>query len=466
MQKRGKIFIICLGLLLIWLRFIYLSGFEAFNSELTLATAIYFVCSLPLLIYFLRSEKNIPYLSFFSIFYFVYFGLSIFNSYDLFRIEYLNPEIISKCLYLVLGGIISLLVAFYTPLGKITNLVNIHIKLPWAPQKAYFIGSFSGLLGIFAQYFNLDKILSGGFAGVAGFITSLSRLGVALLFMLQLQNRLKFSGKLLLWVGLFIPKVLLDLSTGSTLPIILDFMIIFLLYFYFRQSVPWLMLIIVLVIFFNIFSVRDKYRELTWFSEDYANARPTEKIALYIKLLYERMNGEEEYKYAYSKLSARADALVTFAKVVELTPNYIPYWEGYTYNTLITSLVPRFIMPGKPEKILGQEFGHRYMFLAPSDTTTSYNLPFLIEMYINFGPWGVIIGMYIIGLIFRLFYTLFNHADTGEGGILISAMVFMNLLNIESDFSLIFGLILQYIVLFYILIRMMRLPPQRIEGIK
>ena len=120
-------------------------------------------------------------------------------------------------------------------------------------------------------------------------------------------------------------------------------------------------------------------------------------------------------------------------------------------------------MPEKPRKTLGQQFGHRYMFLHPQDVTSSYNLPILIEMYINFGPPAIIVGMFILGLIFRAFYNLFNHPAAGDGGFLLSAMIFTNLLSMESDFSLIFGNIINYIILFYIIIRFMKIPIERIR---
>lgn len=458
MQKRKGLFVICIGIFLGSLLLERLGEVKASDIELTLAKAIYFVSFLPLLIYFWRSEKNIPYLATFGILYFIFFGLPIFNNYDLFMKEYLSPEVIIKCLKLVLGGFIFLMLAFYTPLGKIVNLINIPIiKMPWDYRKAYRIGIFLGLLGIGVQLFNVGKFAPVAFASLVSFIQTLSRLGIVVLFILQCQHKLKFRGKFFLWVVLFIPKVLLDLTQGASFLIILDFMMILFIYFYYYRSIPWLRIIVISLIFFVIFSVRDRYRSLVWFDGPYANANSLEKAVLYVRLIYERLSGEQEaHKEVYEKISQRTNSLVTFAKIVELTPQYIPYWEGYTYKTLVTSLIPRFILPDKPMKKLGQEFGHRYMLLHPEDTTTSYNLPMTIEMYINFGPLGVMLGMFILGLIFRIFYNLFNHPETGEGGLVIAVMIFLNLLDIESDFSLIFGAVLQYTLIFYIITKRMK----------
>lgn len=216
--------------------------------------------------------------------------------------------------------------------------------------------------------------------------------------------------------------------------------------------------------FFILFSVRDEFRKLTWVEGEYENASPREKVGLYIKLAYQKLTaGKEKYSAAYQKLSGRMDNLVTFSRVVEMTPRYVPYWEGYSYSTLLSSFIPRLFMPKKPEKRLGQEFGHRYMFLNPRDVTTSYNLPMVIEMYINFGPIAIIVGMFILGLIYRALYALFNHPASGDGGLLLSTMIFINLLNIDSDFSLVFGNIIQYMILFYIILKVMRTPVEKIR---
>ncbi len=461
MQSRKGLFTLALALGAIWLVLFNLGQTKASTTEQIFASTIYLMSSIPLLIYFGRSEKNIPYMPVFGVFYFVYFGAAIFNSYDSFTLGYISPQIILKCLGMIIVGFISLLIAFYTPMGKIIDTMFKPIKIPWDPRKAYRIGIITGFLGLLVQYFSLVENLPFVIAAFTDFLIGLSRLGIAILFMLQLQNKLKLGGKIALWLGLFIPRLLLDVITGSTFPVILDFSLLFFLYFYYYNSVPWLKVIMVVATFFLIFSVRDVYREMTWFEGDYVSASPLQKMELYCKLIFKRLSGEkEQFKFAYEKLTTRTDYLVTFARVVELTPDYVPYWEGESYKTLLTTFVPRLILPGKPAKIVGQQFGHRYAFLEPEDETTAYNLPLLIEMYVNFGEAGVIIGMFILGLIFRVFYALFNHKDAGEGGLLISVVIFIGLLNIESDFSLIFGSLVQYTILFYLIVRRMLPSPQ------
>ncbi|HLD82994.1 MAG TPA: hypothetical protein VI976_03505, partial [Candidatus Omnitrophota bacterium] len=93
-------------------------------------------------------------------------------------------------------------------------------------------------------------------------------------------------------------------------------------------------------------------------------------------------------------------------------------------------------------------------------------LPFLTEMYVNFGPLAVIAGMFILGLVYRALYAILNHPQAGEGGFVIAVMIFKQFLNIDSYFALIAGSVLQYILLFYIIARRMQAPVGRIGEIK
>jgi hypothetical protein len=128
-----------------------------------------------------------------------------------------------------------------------------------------------------------------------------------------------------------------------------------------------------------------------------------------------------------------------FADVVSRTPSEVPYWNGYTYTSLIGSFVPRMLWPNKPTKVIGQAFGHRYSYLYYTNLTTSINLPFLVEFYANFGIIGVLIGMGIVGIIYRVLDELINDPEQDLLASLIGVIVLVPLLMLESDFSLTFG---------------------------
>jgi hypothetical protein len=198
--------------------------------------------------------------------------------------------------------------------------------------------------------------------------------------------------------------------------------------------------------------IAGEYRERVWF--DRAGRGIPERISL---LLHTFDQSLEEHGVMGTMgngteiLSRRMSMVRQLADVARRTPERVPYWGGATYYSLVGSFVPRFLWPDKPTKELGQAFGHRYGYLDPHDTHTSVNLPYLVEFYANFGVLGVVLGMALVGMLYRLLDDALN--QPGQP-LLISAIalsLFVALLNIESDFSLVFGgLILNGVALFVV----------------
>lgn len=457
-MQRRIIFIIFI-FLLIWVVLFSqarLQG-EASAIELMLASIIFFICAIPTIIYFSRQEKSLPFLPFFSIFYFIYFGLGVFIQYSLFQIEYLEREIIIKTLNLSIMGIVAFLIGFYSPAVNLFQAFLPKWKLNWYSYRAYRLGIYTGILGLILYYLHSAKKIVILSDRTTSFLIDLNGLGYAILYLLILQKKLKGGGKFLFLIILGL-RLLFDLSSGSTSLVAIDLSVIIFLYIYHYKKIPFIYIIIFSIIFNFIFGARDEYRRLTWFGGEYAQGNIFNKGILYLRLVLEQMtskSGEEKVllQEDYKKITARANALVTFAKTVTLTPEYIPYWGGYTYSYLYTSLIPRFLYPSKPQKMLGQEFGHRYELLNPNDFSTSYNLPVLVEFYINFGPLGVALGMFILGIIFRILYFIFNNPDMGEAGAIIGTVIFAGLYNLESDLSLMIGSVIHYIILLYLLFK-------------
>ncbi|MCL2448198.1 MAG: hypothetical protein FWD17_04565, partial [Polyangiaceae bacterium] len=153
---------------------------------------------------------------------------------------------------------------------------------------------------------------------------------------------------------------------------------------------------------------------------------------------------------------SRANALVSLSVVVHDTPQVIPYWNGYTYSELAWHFIPRVLMPGKPALRLGQEFGHRYDFINYDNADTSVNLGQLIECYANFGPLGIAVGMFLIGFLCGAIEHAFSATVLSAT---IGAVILAPLLEVEGNFTLIFGGIPYVIVALYVFARFLPVSP-------
>ena len=136
---------------------------------------------------------------------------------------------------------------------------------------------------------------------------------------------------------------------------------------------------------------------------------------------------------------ARLGHLMTFAEVIEITPARVPFWRGETYYPLLFKAIPRLLYPDKAVEVTGQTFGHRYGFLVPSDLTTSYNLPQVVEFLCKFwGNWGAV-GHVFLGVLYRIIQHIFVHSGMGLSAVVASIYIFTGLFLIESALSMVFG---------------------------
>lgn len=139
------------------------------------------------------------------------------------------------------------------------------------------------------------------------------------------------------------------------------------------------------------------------------------------------------------KTARRMNQLVTLAAVMRDTPNPHPYLHGETYKALLTKWIPRLIWPSKPREDWGNRWGRLYGYLGEEDFTTSFNLPWLPEMYINFGWYGILVLMFVVGLLFRFLWAWLLWNPSGPVGYGVTLALVQNISYPESNFSLQFG---------------------------
>ncbi len=192
----------------------------------------------------------------------------------------------------------------------------------------------------------------------------------------------------------------------------------------------------------------EEFRELKQRHPHLVAESPFERASQFLGLSVLRLV-QDGGTSAGDTLLDRVSQIALLGHVVELTPESVPYWNGATYTTLPAAFVPRALWPDKPSKELGQTFGHRYGVLDADDRLTSVNLPQLVEFHANFGVLGVGIGMALVGAFYRWLSDRLNRSGAGDGGIVLGALLFSTLTNVESDLSLVLGGMAQVGIVFW-----------------
>lgn len=211
--------------------------------------------------------------------------------------------------------------------------------------------------------------------------------------------------------------------------------------------VPWKFLIAAPLIFILVYPVATKFKNELW--TNYAGATAMERILalpdIFAKLpLY----GVHETSAFGNDLGwvqplegpvTRISHQLLLSRVVQETPAQVPYWLGHSYVPLASKFVPRAFWPDKPREDKGNEFGRRYGFLLAQERNMSINIPWLAELFANFGWAGIVVGMPLFGLLMAGLEALLVSRRGGDLECAIGAALLCPLFYHESNFSLMVG---------------------------
>ena len=388
-------------------------------------------------------RRPFPFLAFVGLLYGLYYAISpAFGSYNQHQTILLSPQRdYDDAVFTALAGWVVLLLGYAA--GKLLlpprqSLSNVKITDSRLRKFAAALMLAGLLLDTMTRVYAVPTVL----AGLLTFLTSLGSFGSAILICLAVQRRLTFPYRVLSYLGAA-GFVFLSIGNGLLSPLALYGAVVVLAAWigYGRFKFSWTVMAVAGAIFvISMRGVTNQYRMLMWRGAD--DASLLSKSTTFVSLLQKSVETDglgSTVTKGLESTEERSANLDVLADVIRRTPTEIPYWGGATYLSLVGLAIPRFLWPDKPTKELGQGFGHRYGYLSQNDERTSLNLPVLVEFYANFGIAGVLLGMWLVGLIYYIVNNAVNNPGQDMLVSLAGIVLITPLLNIESDFSLTFG---------------------------
>jgi hypothetical protein len=206
-----------------------------------------------------------------------------------------------------------------------------------------------------------------------------------------------------------------------------------------RRRLPVVSMFLLIAVFMFLQPAKNSYRmEAAGGGMSELNGAQRVKRFLEIAVLEsgagsEMRNIDEMVIESYSRINH----LYTTAAVMEDTPSISPFRYGETLLPLVTKWIPRFMWPEKPREDLGGRWAKDYDYLPGNDDATSFNLPWLAEMYMNFGWGGVIVISLLVGVLMGAITAAVLTVSMGSGsfafGLLISSAFFFPESNISAQ---------------------------------
>lgn len=434
--------------------------YASLRHDFALLTVL--ACLIPSFVYLRQNRSRrkppppIPFLPITGMFYAIYFGLPALISDEMIIFtEELPDRVVDKAVFFSFLGWISLLAAFYGTGPLFRRIKPLCIRWRQGPAKRY---AFFLIIAGFAASAIMHHPALERFIQIGRIASSFIDIGVGMFLILAIRGAFSKFWKNIIFFIIIPAFVFRSLGTGSVGSFFMACVFLFMILWAYTRRLPWGLVIcfsLAVVVFRGTVS---DFREIVWYGDQDEKKNLSERALLFVSLVKKRFENEglDALTTSSQVVSERTSQLLVFGRAVELTPSAIPYWGGRTYATLPSTFIPRFLWPNKPNKDLGQWFGHTYYFLHENDYGTSINLPQVVELYINFGPPGIFLGMFGLGVLYRFLYAKFNRDGVGDGGLIIAVSVFKSLLVIESDFSLIFGSMLQNLFVLYIVLSVIK----------
>lgn len=455
-------------------------------TQRLIASLLLIAAAFPTWIWMNQKERAVPFLPLWAGLYGLYYALPVFSLEKFSRTAYIRTIIGEKFIATgLLYALLGLLFLYAGYFGLKSSPLRLGLK--WENQKALAVlGMLLGITGIAVYSTHLDGLqIPLALQQARVLLGDLSLIAIAIFYVLQLKKQSNRYMHGFLW-GFLVPgRILLGLATGSTLQGIVVILFLVLIFAAERHRMPWIGLAVGLMLVFLIRPIQTEFRKLTWNvgqqnqqltaqpvestatpttgepdssliepnelpiapptnpASDEAPSQPLdllEKVRIFGQTLFNsltkpRTTANQRFQFTVSRLGH----LTTFAEVIRLTPQNVPYWNGETYRSLATKAIPRFLFPGKPQENIGQQFGHRYSFLREDDFSTSYNLPQLVELYANFGLLGITIGMFFLGVVYKFIQLSLTFRRAELGTVVAANLIGLKLLNMETNLSAVFG---------------------------
>ncbi len=268
--------------------------------------------------------------------------------------------------------------------------------------------------------------------------------------------------RVLLWAGVLPLAALQSLAFGGKTPILLALYAVMAARHYAKRrlSVPVLaagIVVAVLVVFptVNAFRVPSE-RALAGSSTDPTIEGFASRVVA-IPSLFSGMRASEYAQFAAESVLGRANGIDSLAVIMKYGDaidlgNPAAYWQIPLY-----AFVPRAVWHDKPVILTGTEFAR--LFVTPSEEGLreypSIGVFHIGDLYASFGGSGVIIGMCILGFLFRVVYQLFDPARSPDLGMKFVYIVLLwGIVNgFESDIPTIYGNLLKSFLI-WILIKL------------
>jgi len=269
------------------------------------------------------------------------------------------------------------------------------------------------------------------------------------LFMLMLTPRARFKWLILSGVlFLLVSHAVLQGMFHELLLWLTFLFLIFALLFRFKLWMKTILFSLGLFLILVLQNVKEDYRDQTWYKSELEESKQHIFNDVFIDKLTNpsAMFGEE----VMNNVNVRLNQGWIIARILHHVPQNEPYARGETIRKGIEAAVmPRILLPGKA--VAGGKENFERFTGTPLNKNTSMDLSLAGEGYANFGRWGGVFFMLIMGLFYNIvLISIVRLSRNHPTLILWIPLLFFQVVKAETDFATVFNHLVKSIMVVWV----------------
>ena len=344
-----------------------------------------------------------------------------------------------QAIFYLMLGIFSFILGYNLSIARIfTKRIPNILKKEWNAKRVFIVFILVFVAGLMIKFLRISggafshlgkstAFLNSSFYSLVGLLDWLGPVALAIAFayyfyLLKINNPRYKIWQIIAWLT-FAVEFLFGFFSLSRFSVVIPIIIYLIIRHYLCAKSYWRIIMAVFIILLAIMPLMNFYRNAQ------NSLRPYPNIA----------NNQIEVKYsaigqfvADSSLS-RIDQSRILTAVFQKTENFL--YGKSLLNFFISLGPPRFLWKDKPVIAGGNEFGRQYGILATDDFKNSVGPTVIGDWYMNFGLAGIILGMFLMGIIFKTIYLYFvKEANYSLSGVVIYSILWIQIIKGTEDF--------------------------------
>jgi hypothetical protein len=391
-----------------------------------------------------REQRHLL-LSLFSLSFVPFFVIPVFLDYlmfnpamgepDLLSLPAQEPHAIVAAQLVVIVAMLFFYLGYALPLGPALARVLPSPRVDWSPQAALGVAAVMIPLGwvifLLIEFGMLPGIIG---SGVMGAFSTWTYLGFSLLTIVYLRHR--FRPALVFMLAMVPPAMAFNFITGSKGLFLTPPAMVVLSFLFYRRQIGFRFMLIGFAVIVILYPLADFYR---WNIQHVGGLRIEEFVAdpgYAVNAMADFVANSSPSDWIETgalKTLNRFNGLGILSRIVDAVPDRVPYQGGWTLGYIFISYIPRILWHAKPEtgaigRFITAKFGPGEGFATATGPT------WIGDFYMNFGYMGVIPGMLLIGLFFRLLHeNIFRERGTIAAFLAGVLTLFITAKGLQSD---------------------------------